>query len=1332
MAAKKFIYLFGGGKADGKAEMKDLLGGKGANLAEMTNIGAPVPPGFTISTEACRYYDQNAHKFPPTLEAEIDKSLKKLQHLTGKEFGSSTNPLLLSVRSGAKFSMPGMMDTILNLGLNDDTVKVLLGKTRNARFAHDTYRRFISMFGDVVLGIEKKEFEDILQTFKRRLGVKDDTELTADTLKDIVEEYKTLVKEKTGKHFPQEPRRQLLMSIEAVFKSWNNPRAITYRNIYRIQHDLGTAVNVQVMVFGNTGENSATGVGFTRDPGTGENRFYGEYLTNAQGEDVVAGIRTPKPICELEKQMPEVYRKLTMITGRLEKHYRDIQDFEFTVEDGKLYMLQTRSGKRTGLAAIKIAVDMVAEKLISKEEAIMRVDPDALAQYLFPIFDTKEEGRLKPLAKGLPAGPGAASGKVVLSANRAVEQGSRGEKIVLVRTETSADDIHGMKASQGFLTTTGGMTCIAGDTRILTNQGMMTAENCFDLLEKSGALRILSFDSRTLRPVWRPIIATGCRPAEVITIAVSQTGRAEHNILRLTADHKMFTIKNRRQTKKRLDAILDDEDFLTVVDQIPPLDETDTMPDLAYIAGAILSDGYINLKPTKGSVTFIQKPTPEKTEFIAAVQQAFEQAFGVPFSYVRERKTESTLEGRQIHGNVEDRICYHRGPAEHLAKIRDDISAWVLKLDRTALLNFLAGYVDGDGTYAKESSAVRLQIVVSENKPAVVEGLALACLRLGIVPQITNNRDHYAVQLAEHVEEILAFTHRIKAELPPRQYESKCFALRALFEDVVDDVNFMGRIREGIKRNIMFGVEKIRRDVLPLCSGAVYQEVQELLDSPLRSYRAVRLSGRGKTQVYNFEVEAANELDKNFVIFTSRMTPVIVSNSHAAVVARQMGKVCVAGAGDVQVDERNKTVKIGKVTIKEGDSIAINGFTGAVYALDIPREVPSEVIQVLQGKKRPEESPTFRYFSTFLKWTDEFRRLKVRANADTPEQAREALELGGEGIGLCRTEHMFFAKDRVPIMQKMIMAETPEEREKYLALLLPMQKDDFLGIFKEMDGRPVTIRLLDPPLHEFLPKKENLLLEIDRLERAGENSRDLLNEKRRILRRVEGLHEFNPMLGLRGCRLGILMPEISRMQTRAIIEAAIQASQEGIKVIPEIMVPLVGMASEMRAQKELIAAVLDEVMKKSKKKIRCSIGTMIELPRAAITADEIAKEAEFFSFGTNDLTQTTFGFSRDDTGRIIQNYISESHILREDPFATLDEIGVGFLMRIGVEKGRAVRKDLKVGICGEHGGDPASVEFCHRVGLNYVSCAPKRIPIARLAAARAALREKRQKKAKSG
>jgi len=910
MASKKFIYLFGGGKADGRAEMKDLLGGKGANLAEMTNIGAPVPPGFTISTEACRYYDKNGHKFPPTLEAEIDKSLKKLQRQTGKEFGSTTNPLLLSVRSGAKFSMPGMMDTILNLGLNDDTVKVLLEKTGNTRFAHDTYRRFISMFGDVVLGIEKKEFEDILQRFKKRLGVKDDTELTADTLKDIVEEYKTLVKEKTGKHFPQDPRRQLLMAIEAVFKSWNNPRAVTYRNIYRIPHDIGTAVNVQVMVFGNTGENSATGVGFTRDPGTGENRFYGEYLTNAQGEDVVAGIRTPKPISDLEKQMPEVYKKLSKITSRLEKHYRDIQDFEFTVEDGKLYMLQTRVGKRTGLAAIKIAMDMVAEKLISKEEAIMRVEPDALAQYLFPIFDPKEEGRLKPLAKGLPAGPGAASGKVVLTANRAVEQASRGGKVVLVRTETSADDIHGMKASQGFLTTTGGMT------------------------------------------------------------------------------------------------------------------------------------------------------------------------------------------------------------------------------------------------------------------------------------------------------------------------------------------------------------------------------------------------------------------------------------SHAAVVARQMGKVCVAGAGDVQVDERNKTVKIGKVTIKEGDSIAINGFTGAVYALDIPREVPSEVIQVLHGKKRPEESHAFRYFSAFLKWTDEFRRLRVRANADTPEQAREAVELGGEGIGLCRTEHMFFAKDRVPIMQKMIMAETQEEREKYLALLLPMQKDDFLGLFKEMDGLPVTIRLLDPPLHEFLPKKESLLLEIDRLERAGENSRDILNEKRRVLRRVEELHEFNPMLGLRGCRLGILMPEISRMQTKAIIEAAIQASQEGTKVIPEIMVPLVGMASEMRAQKELIAAVLDEVMKKSKKKIPCSIGTMIELPRAAITADEIAKEAEFFSFGTNDLTQTTYGFSRDDTGRIIQNYISESRIIREDPFATLDETGVGFLMKIGVEKGRAVRKDLKVGICGEHGGDPASVEFCHRVGLNYVSCAPKRIPIARLAAARAAIREKEQKKAK--
>jgi pyruvate,orthophosphate dikinase len=880
---KKYIYFFGEGKAEGKGDMKDLLGGKGAGLAEMTNAGIPVPPGFTITTEMCRYYYKNNKKLPDDFDEELKKYLKKLEKVTGKKFGDPKNPLLVSVRSGAKFSMPGMMDTILNLGLNDEAVKGLAESTGNERFAYDAYRRFIQMFGNVVMGIDKNEFEKILENKKKEKGVHYDSELNADDLKEIVEKYKEIYKEKTEEDFPQDPMVQLKRAINAVFESWNNPRAITYRKLNKIPDDLGTAVNIVTMVFGNMGNDSGTGVGFTRNPSTGEKEFYGEYLTNAQGEDVVAGIRTPKPISELEKEMPEVYKQLREITERLEKHYRDVQDFEFTIERGKLYMLQTRTGKRTPLAAVKIAVDMVKEGLITKEEAIMRVEPSQIDQLLHPIIDPK--AKVEPVAKGLPASPGAASGKIVFTADKAEELGKI-EPVILVREETSPDDIHGMATAKGILTSRGGMT------------------------------------------------------------------------------------------------------------------------------------------------------------------------------------------------------------------------------------------------------------------------------------------------------------------------------------------------------------------------------------------------------------------------------------SHAAVVARGMGKPCVVGCGAIQIDEGRGVMKIKDIELKEEDWITIDGGTG----------------NVMIGKVPTIEAGITGEFKTIMEWADEIRRLGIRANADIPRDAKKAREFGAEGIGLCRTEHMFFAPERLPYVVEMIMAETEEERRKALDKLLPFQKEDFIGLFREMEGYPVIIRTLDPPLHEFLPKREELMVEIALMKERREPE-EKIKEKEKILKRVEQLHEFNPMLGHRGCRLGITYPEITEMQARAIMEAACELAKEGKTVIPEIMIPLVGNVEELKHQKEIVVKVAEEVMKKYGVKIKYMVGTMIEVPRAALTSDEIAKEAEFFSFGTNDLTQMTLGFSRDDVGKFLFYYL-EKKILKDDPFMTLDQNGVGQLVKMGIEKGRKSNPKLEVGICGEHGGDPESIKFCHRVGMNYVSCSPYRIPVAKLAAAQAVVEEK--------
>jgi pyruvate,orthophosphate dikinase len=929
VATKKFVYFFGNGKAEGKSGMKDLLGGKGAGLAEMTNLKVPVPAGFTISTEACVAFFKNKKKSPPGLWEEVRRYMKRLESVMGAKFGDPARPLLVSVRSGARASMPGMMDTVLNLGLNERTVQGLIKKTKNERFAYDAYRRFITMFSTVVMDIKRERFEDALKDKKTETHVVHDTDLTAAALKDLVARFKKIVKEDTGRDFPEDPYDQLKMGIDAVFNSWYGARAVTYRRLYDIPDDWGTAVNVVAMVFGNMGDTSGTGVAFTRDPSTGNPKFFGECLLNAQGEDVVAGIRTPLPIEALAKPLPKAYQDLMATYKKLERHYRDMLDLEFTIQEGKLYMLQTRVGKRTGIAAVRIAVDLVKEGVIDKREAVMRVGPEQLAQYLYPIFDPKQESQHQAVGKGLPAGPGAAAGKIALTPERAVEMKERGERALLVRRETSPDDIHGMSASVGFLTAKGGMT------------------------------------------------------------------------------------------------------------------------------------------------------------------------------------------------------------------------------------------------------------------------------------------------------------------------------------------------------------------------------------------------------------------------------------SHAAVVARQMGKVCVAGCEALDVGH-DGVVRFGSTTLKEGDALSINGFTGAVYAGEIP-VVESEIIQVIQGHLKPEQSEKYRYFSMLLKWADEFRTLGVRANADVPDQAIIARGFGAAGIGLCRTEHMFFAEDRVPIMQRMILAKTREDRERELTKLLPLQKSDFIGLYRAMKGHPVTIRLLDPPLHEFLPKREDLMVEIARMElnRADAAS---IETKKKLLARIEELHEFNPMLGLRGCRLGITMPEITRMQVQAIMEAACEVTREGIRVVPEIMIPLVGLAAEMKAQKDLVREVAADTMRRCRTKFPYLVGTMIELPRAAITADKIALEADFFSFGTNDLTQTTFGFSRDDAAKFTDFYMNRrdrcprcrsrevdqktmkcracglqlsetpDNILDADPFATLDQEGVGGLMRLAIERGRSVKPDLKLGICGEHGGDPASVAFCHDLGLDYVSCSPYRVPIARLAAAQAAIK----------
>ncbi len=894
----KRVYFFGNGKADGERRMRDTLGGKGAGLAEMTNAGLPVPPGFTISTDVCALYYAKKGKMPSAVETEIARNIRKLEKAAGATLGSTRNPLLVSVRSGSKFSMPGMMDTILNLGLNDATVEGMKARTANGRSAFDSYRRFMQMFGSVVLGIPKGAFEHEFDAVKHANGASLDTDLDEQALREVVRRYKRVVRDKRKRDFPQNPREQLRMARDAVFRSWMNPRAREYRRIYGIPDHIGTAVNVQMMVFGNTGDRSATGVGFTRNPATGAKEFYGEFLINAQGEDVVAGIRTPQPIAELKKVMPRAYRQLREITSRLERNYKDVQDFEFTIEDERLFMLQTRNGKRTGYAAVIIATDFVAERLITPKEAVLQVAPESLSQLLAPGFDPKEWSTIPVATTGLPASPGAASGQVVFNAEEAVKWSDAGKPVILVRRETAPDDIRGMFVSQGILTATGGMT------------------------------------------------------------------------------------------------------------------------------------------------------------------------------------------------------------------------------------------------------------------------------------------------------------------------------------------------------------------------------------------------------------------------------------SHAAVVGRQMGKPSIVGAEQLEIDEEGKCFSVSGHTIREGDFISFDGLTGEVK-LSKAASKPSEILQVLTGQLEPAKSNIYRRFMQILTWSDKYRRMTVRANADQPDQAELAYAFGARGIGLCRTEHMFFGEGRIPIVQRMILADNEADRRAALAELLPLQREDFYGVFKAMRGEPVTIRTIDPPLHEFLPKREELMVDVAKLEaRAGTGAE--LGEKRLLLRRVEQLHEFNPMLGHRGVRLGITYPEITEMQTRAIIEAACQLAKEGIKVTPEIMIPLVGNVKELRDQKAVVDRVSKAVMKERGVRVKYLVGTMIEVPRGAMTADRIAAEAEFFSFGTNDLTQMTLGFSRDDSAKFLRVY-QDKKIIDKDPFATFDVDGVGPIVRTAVELGRRARPNLKLGVCGEHGGDPSSIHFFEKVGLDYVSCSPYRVPVARLAAAQAAL-----------
>jgi phosphoenolpyruvate synthase/pyruvate phosphate dikinase len=1319
--AKKYVYFFGGGKADGKSSMKELLGGKGANLAEMAghrDLRLPVPPGFTITTEVCAYYYKNKKKYPAGLKERVNQAMKRVEVLMGKGFADSRNPLLVSVRSGARKSMPGMMETVLNVGLASKTIPGLINQTQgNERFVYDAYRRLIMMYSDVVMekaaGIEpetedkgiRRQLEKIMLQVKQEKGVDSDTELDAEDLKKMCGLFKERVKGVLGKGFPDEPHAQLWGAIGAVFGSWNGKRAVSYRRIEGIPDEWGTAVNVQTMVFGNLGSNSATGVGFTRNPGNGENRFYGEYLDNAQGEDVVAGIRTPAPINKysqsehnkdlpiLAEEMPKIYEQLAGIRNRLERHYHDMQDIEFTIENGRLFMLQTRTGKRNGPAAVRMAYEMYKQGLINAQEAVRRVTPNQLDELLHPIVDPMAERQNKPLAKGLPAGPGGATGQIVFSASDAVKWRGEGKSAILLREETNPEDVEGMRAAVAILTARGGMTCIEGSSLLLTNKGFLKAVDLFQRIEDREKLMILSFDTKTMKTVWKNIIAAGKRISDVISISVSQTGHSERNIIKTTPDHKMLTFENMELVKKRISGILDDNEFVCAVNKLPFSEIQIKNKKLAYLAGCIFTDGYINLKRTKGNVAFTQKETEEKKEVIETVSSYFQEVFNKHTSR-RTKVSDSYIGDRHIHGEALDLICHSKEGAITLNRIYENIVSWVISLDEESTLNFLAGVIDGDGTFFNS----RIQIYVS--KENLCQGIVTACLKLNISPQVSVNRDIYSIQIMERLNDILRYTKRVKGTTREKIHGIKLFSIKQLFSHIAEEVNYMGRIKTAIKRNWLFDGKKIKRDILPLCKDANRQKLELILSSDLRMLRAVNKGKKERTFVYNFEVESENEMDKNFIVFTKMYTPLLVSNSHAALVARGWGKCCIVGCGALDIDYENKQLRVDKKMFKEGDWITLNGSKGLVYEGKLSMVSATEENKIL---------------NQFLNLCDGIRKLKIRTNADTPEDARRARAFGTEGIGLFRTEHMFYGKgSEKPLffLRKMIVSSDATERQKALEELFPYVKEDIKKTLEVMEGLPVTIRLIDPPLHEFVPKNP---------QQKAELAKSLNIDIERLNQRADSLHESNPMMGHRGVRLGITYPEISQMQIRAILEAAAELIKQGKKANPEIMIPVVGEVKELENQLIIAKRVYQGVLARYKlKKIPHSFGTMIEIPRAALLADDLARVAEFFSFGTNDLTQMGFGFSRDDLGGFLPDYL-KTGILSDDPFQTIDQAGIGQLIELGIKRGRRVRRDLKVGICGEHGGEPRSIEFCHRMRMDYVSCSPFRIPIARLAAAQAAL-----------